>query len=103
MWCIIKHKPQEQQILINNLKDKIKTDLRFYVPKIRYNKFLKNKFIKLEKKIFPEYLFCFHESFSKKNKLNELRYTRGLQYFLEGNFHNQTKIENFIDYCIYKL
>tara|TARA_E500000178_G_scaffold356658_1_gene436738 strand:+ start:3592 stop:4092 length:501 start_codon:yes stop_codon:yes gene_type:complete len=99
MWQIIKHKSSEQQVLINNLKKKIDTNINFYIPKIRYKKFYKNKFIEIEKKIFPEYLFCFNEKFSLKSKINELRYTKGLQYFLDGGFSNQMQIQGFIDYC----
>ncbi len=50
MWQIIKHKSSEQQVLINNLKKKIDTNINFYIPKIRYKKFYKNKFIEIEKK-----------------------------------------------------
>ena len=63
MWQIIKHKSSEQQVLINNLKKRIDTNISFYIPKIRYKKFHKNKFVEIEKKIFPEYLFCLMKSF----------------------------------------
>tara|TARA_B100000242_G_C43034834_1_gene482393 strand:+ start:121 stop:621 length:501 start_codon:yes stop_codon:yes gene_type:complete len=99
MWHIIRHKSNEHQVLINNLKKQLVNKFEFYIPKIKYSKFVKNKFIKVEKRIFPEYLFIFNETFVSKSKLNEFKYTKGLQYFLDGSFTNQEKIKNFIDYC----
>ena len=63
MWQIIKHKSSEQQVLINNLKKRIDTNISFYIPKIRYKKFHKNKFVEVEKKIFQNIYFVLMKSF----------------------------------------
>ena len=97
MWQIIKHKSSEQQVLINNLKKGLIQILVFIYQKLDIKNSIK---INCEiEKIFPEYLFCFNEKFSLRSKINELRYTKGLQYFLDGSFSNQMQIQSFIDYC----
>ena len=44
-------------------------------------------------------MFCFHESFGHENKINSLRFLRGLKYFLEGFTKSQSDIEEFIKKC----
>ena len=45
------------------------------------------------------YIFCYHEKFSKSNIINEIQFIKGLQYFLKGHVQNQREIKEFIEYC----
>ena len=49
--------------------------------------------------ILGDYLFCFHEKFSKKSFLTTLKYTKGLKYILNDLFSSQYEIEKFINKC----
>ena len=40
-----------------------------------------------------DYLFCFHKNFKNSNTLNNLKFTRGLKYFLSG-FKNSRRNTN---------
>ena len=40
--------------------------------------------IKKEFNLLGDYLFCFHKNFKNSNTLNNLKFTRGLKYFLSG-------------------
>ena len=44
-------------------------------------------------------MFCFHKELQCKNRINSLRFTRGLKYFLEGFKESQKDIENFVSKC----
>ena len=35
----------------------------------------------------------------EENIINEIQFTKGLQYFLRGFIQNQQEIKKFIDYC----
>ena len=45
------------------------------------------------------YLFCYHPKFCENRTLTNLKFTKGLCYFLGGNSTNQNEIINFIKYC----
>ena len=44
-------------------------------------------------------LFCFDEKFGKSININNVRFLKGLQYFLDGYNQNQNEIIKFIEYC----
>ena len=99
MWTIIKHKRKEQNIMINNLKKSMGDDTLFYFPKIIYEKKIKNKVKRIIKPILGNYLFCFNKHFSDRKFSFKLKYTKGLDYFLDGYVQNQSNISKFIDFC----
>ena len=99
MWIVAKIKRKELNIFKDNLIKKFGKETQFYYPKIEYNKYIKNKIKKFEKLILENYIFCYHEQFKKKNFINELRFTKGLEYLLKGNGQNQTEIIKFIEHC----
>ncbi|OUV61459.1 MAG: hypothetical protein CBC88_00310 [Candidatus Pelagibacter sp. TMED128] len=61
--------------------------------------FVKNQVIKKKINILEDYIFCYSKKFSKKNTFNQLRYLKGLKYFLEGFFESQNEISEFIKKC----
>ena len=49
--------------------------------------------------ILGGYAFCFYEKFKEKKFLSQLKFVKGLEYFLEGHIQNQRQISGFIKLC----
>jgi len=99
MWIVIKYKKKEFNFLKKDFR-KILGDLPLiFKPKIKYEKFIKNKLHLLEKDILGDYLICHHKKFQDTGMLEILKNLRGLKYFLIDSKINQKEIINFIDYC----
>ena len=99
MWVVAKIKKKKIKIFKKNLIEKAGQDIQFYCPKIEYNQYFKNKIIKLEKSALENYIFCYHSNFSNAVFINKTRFTKGLEYFLNGSYQNQNEIIEFIRYC----
>ncbi len=99
MWAILKFDKKNLSLLKEDLKNKLDKNLKFYSPKIRIQKFKNNKLVSKELNLMGDYLFCYHESLKCKNKINTLKFTRGLKYFLNGFKDTQKDIELFIENC----
>ena len=99
MWAIIKYKKREYESLVADLKKKLDNKIIFYNPKVKYLKKIKNKEKVFENFILGGYAFCFYEKFKEKEFLSELKFTKGLEYFLEGYIQNQAQISQFIKLC----
>ena len=79
---VIKFKKKKLRTFKERLKEKVGQDCSFYLPKILVQKYVKNKLINKEKLMLGDYLFCFHKNFEKKNFINQLKFLKGLKYFL---------------------
>ena len=99
MWVVAKIKKNEITAFKKELIEKSGKNVEIYCPKIEYHKYFKNKVQKLEKLALENYIFCYHEDFNNSNLLNKLRFIKGLNYFLSGNYQNQNEIVKFIKYC----
>ena len=99
MWIIAKVRNKELNTFKKNLVNKLGKEIKFYYPKIEYKKIFKNKLRKYEKILLENYIFCYHTKFNKLNSLNEIRFIKGLEYFLNGHDQNQKEIVKFINYC----
>ena len=99
MWTVLKFDKKNLSLLKEDLKKKLGKDYEIYIPKLKLQKFKNNKLINKEFNLLGDYLFCFHKSLECKNKINSLRFLRGLKYFLEGFIESQKDIENFIQKC----
>jgi len=99
MWVILKIKNKELSILKEDFFKKLGKDVKFYLPKIKIQKFNKNKVKSYETCILGDYLFCYHEKLKNLNFLQALKSARGLKYFLGNSIYNQNQIENFINKC----
>ena len=99
MWIVAKIRNKELNTFKNNLINKLGKEIKFYYPKIEYQKFIKNKLRKFEKILLENYIFCYHAKFNKANSLNEIRFIKGLEYFLSGHNQNQKEIIQFINHC----
>tara|TARA_B100000767_G_C19732067_1_gene522167 strand:- start:692 stop:1192 length:501 start_codon:yes stop_codon:yes gene_type:complete len=99
MWAIIKFDKKKIQLLKEDFIKKTGEDFTFYRPKILINRYNKNKLLKKEVYLLGDYLFCFHKKFNNKLFINQLKYSRGLKYFLEGLKEFQFDVANFIQRC----
>ena len=99
MWAVIKYKRKEYELLTSDLRKKIGNDLVFYNPKIKYEKRVKKNIKVFENFILGGYVFCFYNEFKEKIFYSKLKFTKGLEYFLEGHIQNQKQIEAFIKLC----
>jgi len=99
MWIIAKYKQNEFNILKDAFIKTLGDNLDFYIPKIKYQKIINNKIRTFEKSILEDYLICYHPKFESLQTLNKLKYTRGLNFFLNGFKQNQNQIFNFVKHC----
>ncbi len=99
MWAILKIDHR----LIHHLKTeflaKLGDDVKFYMPKLRIKKFIKQKVLLKESLMLGDYLLCYHKNFSDKSIFTSLKYSKGLKYFLSNFINSQKEIENFINKC----
>ena len=99
MWVVAKIKIKNLNTFKKDLAEKMGDGIKFYHPKLEYNKYLGKRVKKFEKFILENYIFCYHEKFKKSNYINKVKFLRGLEYFLEGYNQNQNQISKFIEYC----
>ena len=100
-WIIARCKNNEVEIFKKSLNDFLGDSVEYYQPKIQYEKFLKGKHYskKIKKFILGNYLFCNSKYFISTENTQQLKFIKGLQYFLTGSFLNQKNIINFIENC----
>ena len=99
MWLVAKIKKSELSLFKAELVKKISSEVKFYSPKIQYQKFIKNKINKYDKFVLENYIFCYHETFNQAKIISNIRFLKGLEYFLAGHCENQKEIISFINYC----
>ncbi|MDC0529777.1 hypothetical protein OAN91_00470 [Pelagibacteraceae bacterium] len=99
MWTIIKFDKKKLSLLKKDFSEKLGKDFIIYNPKVFLQKYKNNKLINKEFDVLGDYLLCFHKNFKDKNTLNNLKFCRGLKYFLEGFIQSQTDIEKFVNKC----
>ena len=99
MWVVAKIKIKNLNIFKKDLIKKVGSDVKFYHPKIEYDKYFGNKVKKFEKFILENYIFCYHEKFKISNFVSQIKFLKGLVYFLDGYNKNQKNIIKFIDCC----
>ena len=99
MWLVLKYKKNELSFLKHDLKKKLGNLPTIFIPKIKYQKIMRNKIYFVEKDILDDYLICYHEEFKKIKMLTILKNLRGLKYFLNESYNNQKEIVSFINYC----
>lgn len=95
MWIVAKYNNGQSQTLKENLSKILGSEIEFYQPKImielRKKKFFKN--------ILGNYVFCKHSRFSEDKILNNLKFIKGLSYFLSNYKLEQKQILEFIYKC----
>jgi hypothetical protein len=99
MWTVAKIKIKNLNTFKKELAKKAGNDIKFYYPKIEYFKYFGNKVKRFEKYMLENYIFCYHAKFEKTTFVNEVKFLKGLEYFLEGYNQNQDNIIKFIECC----
>ena len=99
MWVVLRYNKNELNFLKQDFKKALGDTPSIFLPKFRYQKLVRNKLKFLEKNILDDYLICYHAKFNKVNSLNEIRFIKGLEYFLSGYNQNQKEIVQFINHC----
>ena len=99
MWTVIKFEKKQINFLREDLTKKLGSNYKIYIPKIRVQKYKKNKLISKEVSVLGDYMFCFHKQFNSKFTIEALKFVRGLKYFLTGHNDSQDDIESFIKKC----
>jgi len=99
MWVVAKIKLKNLNVFKKDLVKKVGNDIEFYQPKIEYHRYFGDKIKRFEKLILENYIFCYHKRFQKSNFVNQVKFLKGLDYFLHGYNLNQDNIIKFIKYC----
>lgn len=99
MWVVAKIKIKELNIFKEKLTKKFGHEVKFYHPKIECHEYCNNKIKKIKKPILENYILCHHDKFKKFNTLPDMKYLKGLIYFLNGCEKNQKELINFIEHC----
>ena len=99
MWVVAKIKIKNLNVFKKDLVKKVGNDIEFYQPKIEYHRYFGDKVKRFEKLILENYIFCYHKRFQKSNFVNQVKFLKGLEYFLHGYNLNQNNIIKFIKYC----
>ena len=99
MWVVAKIKKSELNIFQKQLIEKFDSNVKFYYPKIQEHKYVRNKLKKIEKLVLENYIFCYHNKFENVKSIAEVKFVKGLEYFLKGYWQNQNEIIKFINYC----
>ena len=85
MWIVLKGKNKEIDFLQNNLIKKMGKDIMFYIPRYKTEIFKKNKVVTSTQLLMKNYIFCYHKNFKKRDNLNTVNFTKGLEYILKGH------------------
>jgi len=99
MWVVAKYDQKKTNFFFEDLKKNLKDEVIIYNPKVRIEKFYRKKIISKEFNILGDYIFCFNPKFENQKTLSELKFTRGLKYFLKGFYKSQKELKEFIKKC----
>ncbi len=100
MWVIAKYNKNKVNLFIDSLKKELNNeDIVIYNPVIKFENYCKKKVVEKKINILDDYMFCFSKEFADSSILNNLKYTKGLKYFLNGVQESQIEIEDFIRKC----
>ena len=99
MWAVIKFDAKNFNFFKRELKAKLSCNHVLYCPKLLIQKYKNNKLINKEIALLGNYIFCYHNKFYDHKIICELKYLRGIKYFLNGFLNNQSEIKIFIDKC----
>lgn len=99
MWTIIKIDKKKQNFFKGELSKQLGSDITLYNPKINIQNYINNKLFNKKIDLLGDYIFCFHKDFKNPKILNQLKFVKGLKYFLNGFTQSQEEIKNFISKC----
>jgi hypothetical protein len=99
MWTIAKIEKKKINLLKSDLSKKLGSDFQLYNPKVILERYSLNKLKKKEVSILGNYIFCHHRAFSRNETISNLKFCRGLKYFLNGFLDAQNDISEFVNKC----
>ena len=101
MWIVAKFKKNNEETFKKEISCSLNNSCKFYQPFFELETFDKNgkKKKKKKKNLLDNYIFCFSESFEKYLTLSKLKYTKGLECFLNCTKKDSKEIEQFISFC----
>ena len=99
MWTILKFDNKKINTLQNELYNKLGSDYKIYIPKILIKRYVKKSYKDTEIRLLGNYMFCYHKNFENFSTINQLRFIKGLKYFVTGFYNSQNEIEKFIKKC----
>ena len=99
MWTIIKIDKKKIGFLKEALKQKLGNESQIYFPKILIQTHKNKKLINRSYSLLGDYIFCFHKKFKNKDTIENLKFSKGLKYFLSGHIESQNEINDFINNC----
>ena len=91
MWTVLKFNKRELEFLKTDLSNKLKSMPKFYIPKLKYQFFKKNKLHYKESFLLGDYLLCFHNDFNNQKVIESIKTCRGLRYILTEFYNSQKK------------
>ena len=99
MWIVAKYDRKKINFFLDDLKKKLNGEVLIYSPKVKIEKIYKKKFVSKEFNILGDYIFCYNPKFENQNIFNQIKFTEGLKYFLNGFKKSQKEIKEFIEKC----
>ncbi len=99
MWVILKFEKKKLSLLRKDFLDKLGGVPKYYLPKLKIQKYSKNKLYDKEILLLGDYMLCFHSAFVNKSTIELVKYCKGVKYFLNGFSKSQIEIERFINKC----
>jgi len=99
MWTIIKFDKRKIYLLQEDLNKKLGKNCILYRPRILIDTLKKKKLVSREFDLLGDYLFCYHSNFKDKSILKQIKFSRGLKYFLNGCLEFQNEINEFVNKC----
>ena len=84
MWTVIKLDQKKINLFKEDLKKKVGDEFKLYLPKLKVEKFSKKKIFKKDINLLGDYVLCFLPNYNDYKTINNLKYLRGLKYFLNG-------------------
>lgn len=99
MWLIVKFEKGKLNFFKNELKKKLNSEIIYYYPKLKVE-FQKNlKIYFKEKNLMNDYIFVYSKKFNNFTEIENLKFIKGLKYFLKGSNFSQLEISSFISKC----
>ena len=99
MWTVIKFEPKKLELMKRDIVNKLTGKTEYYIPKIQIQYYSKNKLVNKEVNLLGDYLFCYNPLLSENNRVNSIKFSRGLKYVLSGYSFLQNDIRKFINLC----
>ncbi len=99
MWIIAKTDKSKINFLLKNLNNKLGSNIKTYIPKIKVQSYKNNKLRDKIVNILGDYIFINHDSFKNLDFINYVRNIKGMKLVLSGYKESQLEIINFITKC----